>query len=131
MTMTRRLILSALFLLGIGGMAFGGEAKGQASAPDAIDKTETLITRAVAREQPIEGQEYYVHTFVLNLVGLNSPGQRQKGRGSPVYQIVHTSEGPYDGIEAPARLNQIAAEGLKIGTHFWPLSSVQRVEIRF
>jgi hypothetical protein len=104
---------------------------------ETIDKRAVRIHRSIERgvkDEPEADQEYFIHTFVLDLVGLrpSDPNRRASSPpvGTPLYQVVHTSEGPYVGQEAWQRRAEIMKEGLMIGTHFWPMDRIQRVELR-
>jgi hypothetical protein len=123
--MSKRALAALAFLAVTATQALPAER--DAPEPKAV---ETRIHRTIEREQAIDGQSYYVHAFVLDLVTVQHNGAWRQGKGTPVYRVVHVSEGPYDGFEAPARVQEIASKGLIIGTHFWPLSVVQRVEVR-
>lgn len=117
-------ILVALGILG---------ALASQALPAEIAWGETLIVRTVQRQEPIEGESYFVHTWVLDLVGVQPAtvlATKAAPAGTPAYRIVHVSEGPYEAGGSAARVGQIASGGLMIGTKFWPLALVQRVEVR-
>ncbi len=119
-----RLLIGILLAALVASEALPAERK----ALPGVDTTVTRITRQI---EGGEG-EFFVHAFVLDLVGLENVAlpRAAKGVGTPVYQVIQTSEGPYTDIEARARVQEIVKDGLLIGTHFWPLDRVQRVVIR-
>lgn len=121
----RALILSALMMF-----AAVDSARSAEPTKPGPDLTETRIERVIPLDEPLMGEAYFVHTFVLDLVGISTPPTWKKGNGTPVYRVVHTSEGPYEAAAVPVRLNEIATKGLMIGNSFWPLDRVQRVEVR-
>ncbi len=123
----RRILIALAILSAIASQAFPADRAAMTAA--GIDGTETRITHTIDGSSG----EYYVHTFVLDLVGLErlaSPARVSKGMGTPVYRVVHTSEGPYSDTDSRARVQEIVKDGLLIGTHFWPLDRIQRVEVR-
>lgn len=126
--LTKRLLISAAILAAIASQALPAEKA--ATAEPGFDRSVTVIRRVVPREEPIAGDEWYVQTYVLDLVGLQNPSAWRPGKGFPVYKVVQTSEGPMPYSDAAARQREIRDKGLEIGTHFWPISQVQRVEIR-
>lgn len=127
----RGVLMGTLLAVLLLSCAAQGRPADKASEEPGLDNTVTLIERKVERELPIEsGDEWYVHTFVLDIVGLQNPSAWRPGKGFPVYKIVQTSEGPYAYSDADQRKREIRDRGLEIGTHFWPISQVQRVEIR-
>lgn len=74
-----------------------------------------------ADEEPVK---VFVHTWALRL---------RVGRPvttAPEYEVVHVSEGPFEGARAEARARAIMTSGLDIGIHYFPLHRVQLVELR-
>lgn len=135
-SMKVRIVLAVAFLAAIASQALPAERMA-AQDTTGIDKRTVRIHRTVERDAqdgPTLDQEYFIHTFVLDLVGVRPEtrpsSSQQPPAGTPVYRVVQTSEGPYVGNEAWLRRAEIMKEGLLIGTHYWPLDRIQRVELR-